>query len=97
MAEFVCTQEVQQRKIKGVFRKFAYFCNGHKCYVYCERSGDFLKLINTWNLQGRRGEYVYYYESDQGESITLVDIPADQGFKVKLHLQCPYTGVWYIQ
>jgi hypothetical protein len=48
-AIFVGHEEIQMRQIKGNFKRFTYFCNGIKQYIYCEKKETFLNLFAHWS------------------------------------------------
>lgn len=92
---FVDYQNIAKKEVFGTFRKYTYFCNNFPNYVYCHSERDFLKLIAYWNTKGGK-TYNYTFKNLEGEEIQLKDIPADNKFKIKMYLTCPYNGVSYI-
>jgi len=110
MAIFVGSREIREKKVFGTFKKYTYLSHsnncpqGVACHVYCTSDSDFILLLSHWDKQvtsPRYQEMGYRYtlslKGYRGENIALQDILADNKFKVKVLLTCPYTGVTYIQ
>lgn len=110
MAVFVGSKEIREKKVSGTYRKYTYISHSNRCpqgvpcHVYCTSDHDFIRLLTHWDEQvtsPRYQELGYRYtlslKGYHGEDIPLRDIPADNKFKVKVLLTCPYTGVTYIQ
>ncbi len=98
MAIFLSQDSIDRGEVFGNFFKCQYTNNGYTCFVYCHNEKDFLKLVNSWNDQSQRvmgGKY-FYVATGPCTPIALRDIPYDGSRKVKIFLQCSYTGVYYI-
>lgn len=101
MAQFVDTENIIKRNIKGTFERFTYYLEtgGRKVtlYVYCHSEKDFLKLLRLWNRMCVGQCNIYSY-SCKGEhtSLSLEDISSDQNHKMKLLLTESNTNTEYI-
>lgn len=91
--QWVGHQEVANREIWGTWKRFTYFCNGHKLFIYCRNKETFCKLFMGWcswsHVQGFA--YDYTLNNPDGEDITLEDIifdrPEGTPFRVKSLIQ----------
>jgi hypothetical protein len=89
--QWVGHEEVANREIKGTFKRFTYYCNGIKLYIYCRDQSVFLKLFADWCSwastinthvncppEVASVKYNYTLESLEGVDISLEDIVMDR-------------------
>ena len=89
--QWVGHEEVARREIKGTFKRFTYYCNGTKLYIYCRNKEIFLRLFAHWcswasvinsRVSGppevASVKYNYTLETIEGEDISLEDIIMDR-------------------
>ena len=99
--QWVGHDEVARRDIKGTFKRFTYYCNGLKQYIYCRNHGIFLQLFAAWckwasNINTRVNcppevasvKYNYTLESLDGEDISLEDIIMDRPEGSPFRVKC---------
>jgi hypothetical protein len=88
--QWVGHQEVARGEIWGTWKRFTYFCNGHKLFIYCHNFKTFLALFASW-CSWARGLYNYTLTDPDGEDISTQDIifdrPEGSPFRVKLLIQ----------
>jgi hypothetical protein len=75
--QWVGHEEVRKREIKGHWKRYTYFCNGIKCFIYCEKDETFLRLFANW-CSWAQGNYIYTFETLVGEYVPLEDIIMDE-------------------
>jgi hypothetical protein len=89
--QWVGHKEVARREIKGTFKRYTYYCNGNKLYIYCRTQKTFLELFAYWckwasNINTRINcpveiasvKYNYTLEICEGDDISLEDIIMDR-------------------
>jgi hypothetical protein len=99
--QWVGHEEVARREIKGTFKQFTYYCNGHKQYVYCHDHDVFLKLFANWCRQAgifntctkcspevASVKYNYALDTTEGEDISLEDIIMDRPEGSPFRVKC---------
>jgi hypothetical protein len=99
--QWVGHEEVARREIKGTFKRFMYYCNGHKQYIYCRDQGVFLRLFAFWcswagTINNRVSgppevasvKYGYTLETIEGEDISLEDIIMDRPEGSPFRVKC---------
>jgi hypothetical protein len=106
-SQWVGHTEVARREIKGTFKRFTYFCNNHKRFIYCRTPNTFLKLFQDWcewaTIHARRSPnpvtYIYIMGDYHGVDMYLEDIvmdrPAGTEYRPKFLIQSQYGE--YIQ
>lgn len=91
-------EEVSHGDIFGDWKRFTYYCNGYRQYIYCRNQKVFLTLFAGW-CSWARGAYVYTLNDVDGVDITTQDIimdnPDEKPFRVKSCIQTQYGE--YIQ
>jgi hypothetical protein len=99
--QWVGHEEVARREVKGTFKRFTYYCNGIKLYIYCRDHGVFLQLFAFWckwasNINTRINcppevasvKYNYTLETTEGVDISLEDIIMDRPEGSPFRVKC---------
>jgi hypothetical protein len=79
-------KEVARGDIFGPWKRFTYYCNGVKQYIYCRTQKVFLILFAHW-CSWAKGNYNYTLNDVDGVDISTEDIimdnPDSKPFRVK--------------
>jgi hypothetical protein len=101
MIQWVGHKEVARRDIKGKWKRFVYYLNGHMSYIYCHNRHTFINLFAGWCqwVSQWGGKYVYTLQDVEGEDITLEDIIMDrpEGSPFRCKILIPTNVGEYIQ